>query len=150
MPCKTGLTLLVCSSIHFNMRNRISKTAYTASRPASGRHGRLLALLVLPSQGPRTVERLAGQIGMSVPDVSCGNGANALSAARARGIPAVEMEAATVDPFAAVHQRPVLGLMHVDNIMGRTDCDFAQVDADSSTAALLEISVLAEAVAATW
>ena len=76
--------------------------------------------------------------------------ASAIATARARGILAVEMEAAALYTFAAVHERAVLCLAHVTNTMGLADGDFEKGDAEGSTAALQVIAALAEAVAATW
>ena len=75
--------------------------------------------------------------------------AAAIAAARARGILAVEMEAAALYTFAAVRQRPVLCLAHVTNTMGLADGDFEKGDADGSTAALRVIAALARAVVGT-
>jgi len=74
--------------------------------------------------------------------------AAAIAAARARGILAVEMEAAALYTFAAVHRRPVLCLAHVTNTMGLADGDFEKGDAAGSTASLRVIAALAQAIAA--
>ncbi len=76
--------------------------------------------------------------------------AGAIAAARARGILAVEMEAAALYTFAAVHQRPVLCLAHVTNTMGLVEGDFEKGDADGSTSTLRVIGALVEAIAAKW
>ncbi|MFI5399428.1 MAG: nucleoside phosphorylase [SAR324 cluster bacterium] len=76
--------------------------------------------------------------------------AAAIAAARARGILAVEMEAAALYTFATVHRRPVLCLAHVTNTMGLADGDFEKGDADGSTAALRVIGALVEAAPAKW
>jgi len=72
----------------------------------------------------------------------------AIEAARARGILAVEMEAAALYTFAAVRKQPVLCLAHVTNTMGRTAGDFEKGEADGSITALRVIAAVAEAVAA--
>ncbi|MBI4083650.1 MAG: nucleoside phosphorylase [Candidatus Lambdaproteobacteria bacterium] len=74
--------------------------------------------------------------------------ADAIAAARARGILAVEMEAAALYTFAAVHKRPVLCLAHVTNTMGLAEGDFEKGDDDGSAAALRVIGALAEVAAA--
>jgi len=71
--------------------------------------------------------------------------ASAIAAARSRGILAVEMEAAALYTFAAVHRRPVLCLAHVTNTMGRVEGDFEKGDSGGGTAALRAIAALAEA-----
>lgn len=76
--------------------------------------------------------------------------AGAIAAAQARGILAVEMEAAALYTFAAVRQRGVLCLAHVTNTMGLTDGDFEKGEADGSTTSLQVIAALAQAIAAKW
>ena len=74
--------------------------------------------------------------------------AAAIYAAQARGVLAVEMEAAALYTFAAVHKRTALCLAHVTNTMGLVDGDFEKGDADGTTASLQVIAALAEAVIA--
>lgn len=76
--------------------------------------------------------------------------AGAIAAAQVRGILAVEMEAAALYTFAAVHRRRVLCLAHVTNTMGLVDGDFEKGDADGSTASLQVIAALAQAATAKW
>lgn len=70
--------------------------------------------------------------------------ADAIAAAQARGILAVEMEAAALYTFASVHQRRVLCLAHVTNTMGLVDGDFEKGEADGSTTSLQVIAALAQ------
>ena len=62
--------------------------------------------------------------------------AEAIEAARARGILAVEMEAAALYTFASVKGVEVLCLAHVTNTMGRTGADFEKGEADGTSDAL--------------
>lgn len=62
--------------------------------------------------------------------------AEAIAAARHRGILAVEMEAAALYTFARVSGAKVLCLAHVTNTMGQTGQDFEKGDADGTAEAL--------------
>jgi len=68
----------------------------------------------------------------------------AIFAARARGILAVEMEAAGLYAFAAARGRDVICLAHVTNQMGTIEGDFEKGEADGTADAL---SVIAQVVA---
>ena len=70
--------------------------------------------------------------------------AEAIDAARQRGILAVEMEAAALYTFARNAGRRVLCIAHVTNTMGQTDEDFEKGEADGTADAL---AVLASIVA---
>ena len=69
----------------------------------------------------------------------------AVADATARGLLAVEMEAAGLYAFAQARQRPVLCLAHVTNRLGR-EGDFEKGEADGALASLR----LIEAAAAAW
>jgi uridine phosphorylase len=71
--------------------------------------------------------------------------AEAIETARAKGIFAVEMEAAALYAFARAAKTRVLCLAHVTNTMGIADEDFEKGEADGSRAALaiLETTVTA-------
>ena len=62
--------------------------------------------------------------------------AEAIEAARAKGILAVEMEAAALYTFARVKGVRVLCLAHVTNTMGQTGADFEKGEADGTSDAL--------------
>ena len=62
--------------------------------------------------------------------------AEAIEAARAKGILAVEMEAAALYTFARVMSVRVLCLAHVTNTMGQTGVDFEKGEADGTSDAL--------------
>jgi uridine phosphorylase len=69
----------------------------------------------------------------------------AIEAARALGICAVEMEAAALYAFAGARRRPVLCLAHVTNQMGRIEGDFEKGEANGATAALALVDAIGDA-----
>lgn len=72
--------------------------------------------------------------------------AAAVEAARAKGILAVEMEAAALYAFARTKGVAVLCLAHVTNTMGQTDCDFEKGEADGTADALLILETITRAM----
>ena len=66
----------------------------------------------------------------------------AIAAAQARGILAVEMEAAALYAFARACNAPVLCLAHVTNTMGQREQDFEKGEADGTADALALLEVL--------
>jgi uridine phosphorylase len=62
--------------------------------------------------------------------------AGAIAAMQARGLLAVEMEAAALYAFATARAKPVLCFAHVTNQMGRVDGDFEKGEADGTVDAL--------------
>ena len=73
--------------------------------------------------------------------------AEAIAAARAQGVLAVEMEAAALYTFARAANKQVLCLAHVTNSMGQTPQDFEKGEADGTADALRVLEVLAAAFA---
>ena len=73
--------------------------------------------------------------------------AEAIAAARAQGVLAVEMEAAALYTFARAANKQVLCLAHVTNSMGQTPQDFEKGEADGAADALRVLEVLAAAFA---
>lgn len=71
--------------------------------------------------------------------------ADAIAAARAQGILAVEMEAAALYAFAEARGKPVLCFAHVTNAMGQAG-DFEKGEANGATTSL----ALVHAVAGAW
>jgi uridine phosphorylase len=71
--------------------------------------------------------------------------AEAIAAARGKGVLAVEMEAAALYAFARARGKPVLCLAHVTNTMGQAGQDFEKGESDGTTDALnlLEAIVIA-------
>jgi len=66
----------------------------------------------------------------------------AIAAARARGILAVEMEAAALYAFAQCNQRRVLCLAHVTNTMAQTEQDFEKGEVGGAVDALRILSAI--------
>ena len=72
--------------------------------------------------------------------------AAAVAAARAKGVLAVEMEAAALYAFARQRNKTVLCLAHVTNTMGLADLDFEKGEADGTAEALMILDVVARAL----
>lgn len=70
----------------------------------------------------------------------------AIAAARARGILAVEMEAAGLYAFAQARNRAVICLAHVTNQMGTIDGDFEKGEANGTSDALAVLSRIVDRV----
>ncbi len=73
--------------------------------------------------------------------------AEAIESARARGILAVEMEAAALYAFARARNASVLCLAHVTNTMGQIAGDFEKGEADGTSDALAVLERIATALA---
>ena len=69
----------------------------------------------------------------------------AIDAMAARGLLAVEMEAAALYAFAAARGKPVLCFAHVTNQMARIEGDFDKGEADGTVDALAVICAAARA-----
>jgi uridine phosphorylase len=72
--------------------------------------------------------------------------AEAIAAAKRRGILAVEMEAAALYTFAQAHQAKVLCIAHVTNTMGQTARDFEKGEADGTADALAVLAAIAREI----
>jgi uridine phosphorylase len=72
--------------------------------------------------------------------------AEAIAAARSKGILAVEMEAAALYAFARKRNKAVLCLGHVTNTMGLAEGDFEKGEADGTADALIILDVIARAL----
>jgi len=70
--------------------------------------------------------------------------AEAIDAARSKGVLAVEMEAAALYTFAHTAGRKVLCLAHVTNTMGQTEQDFEKGDADGTADALRVLEAIVQ------
>jgi uridine phosphorylase len=71
---------------------------------------------------------------------------DAIKAARARGVLAVEMEAAALYTFARARGKAVLCLAHVTNTMGQTERDFEKGESDGTIDALNVIETIVKAM----
>ncbi len=72
--------------------------------------------------------------------------ADAIEAARQRGILAVEMEAAALYAFAKACETKVLCIAHVTNTMGQTAQDFEKGEADGTADALAVLAAITREV----
>jgi len=72
--------------------------------------------------------------------------AEAIAAARAKGVLAVEMEAAALYTFAQVRRARVLCLAHVTNMMGQLGEDFEKGEADGAIDALAALEAVVSAL----
>ena len=75
--------------------------------------------------------------------------ADAIAAARSKGVLAVEMEAAALYAFARAASVQVLCLAHVTNTMGQTEQDFEKGEADGTADALAVLEVIVGMTAGT-
>ncbi len=71
----------------------------------------------------------------------------AISANRARGILAVEMEAAALYAFAAARNKPVVCFAHITNQMAQSCDDFEKGEADGALASLAVVNAVVEVLA---
>ncbi len=71
--------------------------------------------------------------------------ADAIEAARAKGVLAVEMEAAALYTFARARGKSVLCLAHVTNTMGQVDRDFEKGESDGTVDALKVLETIVKA-----
>ena len=95
------------------------------------------AAAALAERGPRSV------VGASwTTDAPFRETAQAIEAARAKGILAVEMEAAALYTFARVAGVSVLCLAHVTNTMGQSGDDFEKGEADGTHDALAALAAV--------
>lgn len=72
--------------------------------------------------------------------------AEAIEAAKAKGILAVEMEAAALYTFAQARNASVLCFAHVTNTMGQTHQDFEKGEQDGTTEALRVLEIAMKAI----
>ena len=72
--------------------------------------------------------------------------AAAIAAARAKGVLAVEMEAAALYTFARARRASVLCLAHVTNTMGQAELDFEKGESDGTSDALKVLDVIVTAL----
>jgi purine-nucleoside phosphorylase len=72
--------------------------------------------------------------------------AQAIEAARALGMVAVEMEAAALYTFARMRNARVLCIAHVTNTMGQAGADFEKGEAEGTADALALLTAIVKAV----
>jgi uridine phosphorylase len=71
--------------------------------------------------------------------------AEAIAAARSKGVLAVEMEAAALYAFARAAGKQVLCLAHITNTMGQTEQDFEKGEADGTADAMRILEAIVQA-----
>ncbi len=105
-------------------------------------------LVTLATEALRAAE-LAAYVGSSwTTDAPFRETEAAVAAARAKGVLAVEMEAAALYAFARHRGKPVLCLAHVTNTMGLADQDFEKGEAQGARDALKVLGVLCKSLRA--
>jgi uridine phosphorylase len=99
--------------------------------------------LVLRAADAVKSERLRAIVGATwTTDAPFRETAEAVEAAKRRGILAVEMEAAALYAFAAAANAKVLCLAHVTNTMGQSEQDFEKGEADGTADALAVLGAI--------
>jgi uridine phosphorylase len=122
-------------------------TSYHYSAPAEYAEGN--AYLVAAADAAAKAEGLSVVVGASwTTDAPFRETEEAIRAARARGILAVEMEAAALHSFAQYANVNVLCLAHVTNTMGLAEQDFEKGEGDGSADALRLLGAVAIALSA--
>lgn len=103
--------------------------------------------LVETAMAALTREGLRARIGSSwTTDAPFRETAAAIETARAKGVLAVEMEAAALYTFARTRTAPVLCLAHVTNTMGQSERDFEKGESDGTSEALRVLDAVVRAV----
>ncbi len=103
--------------------------------------------LVAAADAALKVQGLRAIVGASwTTDAPFRETAEAIDAAKARGILAVEMEAAALYTFAQISRAPILCLAHVTNAMAQTGQDFEKGDAAGTSDALAVLETVVSAV----
>ncbi len=120
-------------------------TSYHYAAPSD--YGEADPALVAIASEALTKQNLRATVGASwTTDAPFRETAEAIEAARARGILAVEMEAAALYAFAKARDARVLCLAHVTNTMGQAGEDFEKGEADGTADALALLSAVADAL----
>jgi uridine phosphorylase len=153
--CKTLLSLTSAGQIvpagptpYFVVIDRALRdegTSYHYAAPSD--YGEADPALVAIASAALTKQNLRATVGASwTTDAPFRETAEAIEAARARGILAVEMEAAALYAFARARNARVLCLAHVTNTMGQAGEDFEKGEADGTADALALLSTVADAL----
>jgi uridine phosphorylase len=128
-----------------NRALRDEGTSYHYAAPAS--FAEADAALVDAAIGALREKKIAAHVGASwTTDAPFRETEAAIDAARAKGILAVEMEAAALYTFAHAAKRRVLCLAHVTNTMAVAEQDFEKGEADGTVDALRVLEAIAAAL----
>ena len=118
-------------------------TSYHYARPSE--YGEADSRLVASAADALNGKKQKAIIGSSwTTDAPFRETAEAIEAARAKGVLAVEMEAAALYTFAQAANAKVLCLAHVTNTMGQGGQDFEKGEADGSSDALQVLEAIVE------
>jgi uridine phosphorylase len=116
-------------------------TSYHYAAPSE--YGEADAALVALADSAVTAAGLRAIVGPTwTTDAPFRETAEAIEAARRRGILAVEMEAAALYAFASTRRANVLCIAHVTNTMGQTAEDFEKGEADGTADALAVLTAI--------
>jgi uridine phosphorylase len=119
-------------------------TSYHYAAPSP--YGEADPALVAAAAGALAAQGLRAIVGASwTTDAPFRETAESIEAAKAKGILAVEMEAAALYTFAKVNQARVLCLAHVTNTMAQTGADFEKGEAAGTSDALAVLAAIAHA-----
>ena len=120
-------------------------TSYHYAAPSQ--YGEADPELVAAAAGALQAQGLPAIVGASwTTDAPFRETAEAIEAAKAKGILAVEMEAAALYTFAKANEVRVLCLAHVTNTMAQTGADFEKGEAAGTSDALAVLAAIARAV----
>jgi len=124
------------------LRDEGTSYHYAAASDYGEADPRLVAMAVTALSG----KNLHAVVGSSwTTDAPFRETAEAIEAARSKGVLAVEMEAAALYTFARTTGAQVLCLAHVTNTMGQSDQDFDKGEADGTAAALRILEAIVKA-----
>ncbi|MEW6453564.1 MAG: nucleoside phosphorylase [Pseudomonadota bacterium] len=119
-------------------------TSYHYAKPSE--YGEADPALVAMAVGALRSAGLRANVGPTwTTDAPFRETAEAIEAAKQRGILAVEMEAAALYTFAKARQAKVLCIAHVTNTMGQAGADFEKGEADGTADALAVLAAIASA-----
>lgn len=155
--CKTLLSLTSAGQIvpvgptpYFVVIDRALRdegTSYHYAAPSD--YGEADPALIAIASEALAKQNLRAAVGASwTTDAPFRETAEAIEAARTRGILAVEMEAAALYTFAIARGARVLCLAHVTNTMGQAGQDFEKGEADGTADALALLSTIVDSIPA--
>ena len=104
-----------------------------------------IGLLKLAASALQKLDLIVETGGSWTTDAPFRETANQISAMTAKGLLAVEMEAAALYAFATARQKPVICFAHVTNQMARIDGDFEKGAADGAIESLRVITTVGRA-----
>ena len=115
------------------LRDEGTSYHYVAASDYSEADPQLIAIAIEALQGRNPIAIVGSS---RTTDAPFRETAEAIEAARSRGVLAVEMEAAALYAFARAARVPILCLAHITNTMGQTELDFEKGEAHGTADAL--------------